>query len=133
GRIEHFKLTDLVVLASVVGAQFGNGGGGEVENAVPRLALHERFGPQRGERVWESFRAQNDPESISTLHDGRSFPYGGTPEHPRGVALPDPGSVTEQRLVFDERGSAQQRAADTTPSRRPATAPARDLTPGEAA
>ncbi|RRO15724.1 penicillin acylase family protein [Saccharopolyspora rhizosphaerae] len=108
GRIEPFKLTDLVVLASLVGAQFGGGGGGEVQNAVARMALHEHFGPERGEQVWASFRAENDPEAISTVHDGRSFPYGTTPQNPSGEAVPDPGSVEDQQLVFDPTGSANQ-------------------------
>ncbi|MEB3365825.1 penicillin acylase family protein [Saccharopolyspora mangrovi] len=108
GRIEPFELTDLVVLASLVGAQFGGGGGGEVQNAVARMSLHERFGPERGEQIWHSFRAENDPEAISTVHDGRTFPYGGAPANPEGVALPDPGSVEDQQLVFDPTGSATQ-------------------------
>ncbi|MER7076785.1 Acyl-homoserine lactone (AHL) acylase PvdQ [Saccharopolyspora kobensis] len=110
GRIEPFELTDLAVLASLVGAQFGGGGGNEVQNAIARMSLHERFGPERGEEIWAAFRAENDPEAISTLHDGQSFPYGVAPENPEGVVLPDPGSVIEQQLVFDPTGSAAQPA-----------------------
>ncbi|MER7015247.1 penicillin acylase family protein [Saccharopolyspora sp. NPDC000359] len=122
GRIEPFELTDLVVLASLVGAQFGGGGGNEVQNAVARMALHERFGPERGEEVWKAFRAENDPEATSTIHDGRSFPYGVAPQDPEGVVLPDPGSVVAQQLVFDPTGSAAQPAAGTArpESRNPA-------------
>ncbi|CAM00562.1 penicillin amidase [Saccharopolyspora erythraea NRRL 2338] len=115
GEIEPFRPTDLVVLASLVGAQFGGGGGNEVQNAVARMALHERFGPQRGEEVWRAFRAENDPEAISTVHDGRSFPYAVSPENPQGAATPDPGSVTAQQLVFDETGSATRDEPDTQP------------------
>ncbi|WP_406692488.1 penicillin acylase family protein [Saccharopolyspora sp. ID03-671] len=116
GTIAPFELTDLVVLASLVGAQFGGGGGGEVQNAVARMSLHERFGPERGEQIWAAFRAENDPEAISTIHDGRSFPYGNAPANPTGVAMPDPGSVREQQLVFDPTGSAAE--PDEPPSRR---------------
>ncbi|GAA2347343.1 penicillin acylase family protein [Saccharopolyspora halophila] len=112
GEIEPFELTDLVVLASLVGAQFGGGGGGEVQNAIARMSLHERFGVQRGERIWQAFRAENDPEAISTIHDGQSFPYGNSPENPKGVAMPDPGSVRPQQLVFDRTGSAAEPADD---------------------
>ncbi|MCI2423711.1 penicillin acylase family protein [Saccharopolyspora sp. K220] len=125
GRIEPFKLTDLVVLASLVGAQFGGGGGNEVQNAVARMALHERFGPQRGEQIWSAFRAEDDPEAISTIHDGQSFRYGGAPEDPQGVVVPDPGSVTAQQLVFDPTGSAAEPAEPDTQAEsgnpRPAT------------
>ncbi|MER5392721.1 penicillin acylase family protein [Saccharopolyspora sp. NPDC002686] len=114
GRIEPFELTDLVALASLVGAQFGGGGGNEVQNAVARMSLHERFGPERGEEIWAAFRAENDPEAITTVHDGRTFPYGGAPENPAGVVLPDPGSVVEQPLVFDPTGSAAQTSEPAT-------------------
>jgi len=106
GTIEPFKLTDLVVLASVVGAQFGAGGGGEVQNAVAKLALQEKYGLAQGEKVWEGIRAADDPEAVKTLHDGQKFPYGTTPANPQGQALPDKGSVTNQPLVFDPTGSA---------------------------
>ncbi|WP_245900680.1 penicillin acylase family protein [Prauserella shujinwangii] len=107
GEIEPFRLTDLVVIASVIGAQFGAGGGGEVEAAIAKLAIQERYGLERGEEIWRSMREEDDPETVRTLHDGQSFPYGKAPADPQGVAMPDPGSVTRQRLVFDPEGSAE--------------------------
>ncbi|MEV6898032.1 penicillin acylase family protein [Amycolatopsis sp. NPDC051372] len=106
GTIEPFKLTDLVVLASVVGAQFGAGGGGEVQNAIAKLALQEKYGVAKGEQVWQSLRSADDPEAVKTLHDGQTFDYGMTPADPQGLALPDKGSVTPQQLVYDQSGSA---------------------------
>ncbi|SFP87471.1 Penicillin amidase [Amycolatopsis arida] len=117
GRIDPFTLTDLVVLASVVGAQFGGGGGGEVRAAIAKLAVQERYGLARGEEVWRSLRAEDDPEAVRTLHDGQRFPYGRTPANARGRAMPEPGSVTPQQLVFDRTGSA---AGSAAPERVPA-------------
>ncbi|MGV9889879.1 penicillin acylase family protein [Streptomyces sp. NPDC003395] len=114
GTIEHFKVTDLVALASVVGALFGSGGGGEVNNALSLLAAQQKYGVAEGTKVWESFRERNDPEAVLTLHDGQRFPYATRPDDPRGEALPDPGSVTEEPLVFDRTGSAATAAANTT-------------------
>lgn len=111
GEIEPFRLTDLVVLAALVGAQFGGGGGGEVDNAVARMHLQERFGPERGDRVWRTFQAQDHPGATTTVHDA-SFPYGQSPENPEGTALPDPGSVIEQDITFDERGTAAETDAE---------------------
>ncbi|WP_243789664.1 penicillin acylase family protein [Saccharopolyspora gloriosae] len=122
GEIEPFKLADLVVLASLVGAQFGGGGGNEVQQAVARMSLHERFGPERGEQVWRTFRAENDPESIPTVHNG-SFPYAVSPENPKGAAMPDPGSVTEQQLVFDPTGSAADPEQSPQQRQTPVTKP----------
>lgn len=111
GTIDHFKITDLVALASVIGALFGSGGGGEVDNAISLLAAQERYGVEQGTAVWESFRERNDPEAVMTLHDGKSFPYAVRPEDPQGQALPDPGSVVEEPLVHDRTGSAAGTAA----------------------
>ncbi|MFJ6000049.1 penicillin acylase family protein [Streptomyces sp. NPDC092370] len=105
GTIEHFKMTDLVALASVIGTLFGSGGGGEVNNALSLLAAQEKYGVTEGTKVWESFRMRNDPEAVLTQHDG-SFPYGGKPDRAQGTALPDTGSVTAEPLVYDRTGSA---------------------------
>ncbi|QJS12803.1 penicillin acylase family protein [Streptomyces argyrophyllae] len=114
GTIEHFKVTDLVALASVIGSLFGSGGGGEVDNAVSLLAAQAKYGVEEGTRVWESFRERNDPEAVLTLHDGQSFPYGAKPADARGEALPDAGSVTREPLVYDRTGSASTAAATGT-------------------
>ncbi|WP_424187118.1 penicillin acylase family protein [Actinokineospora sp. G85] len=113
GRIEPFKLTDLAVIASLIGSQFGGGGGGEVQAAIAKLAIQERYGVVEGEKVWESFRGEDDPEHIQTIHNGQSFPYAKAPDNPQGQAMPDEGSVTSQPLVFDrtETKTAQQPAA----------------------
>ncbi|MEU2879124.1 penicillin acylase family protein [Streptomyces sp. NPDC007070] len=111
GAIDHFKVTDLVALASVVGSLFGSGGGGEVNNALSLLAAQAKYGVEEGTKVWESFRERNDPEAVLTLHDGQSFPYAAKPANPKGQALPDAGSVTDEPLVYDRTGSAATGAA----------------------
>ncbi|MFG2312525.1 penicillin acylase family protein [Streptomyces sp. NPDC048566] len=111
GTIDHFKLTDLVALASVIGSLFGSGGGGEVNNALSLLAAQSRYGVAEGTEVWESFRERNDPEAALTVHNGESFPYGGKPATAQGQALPDPGSVTPEPLVYDRTGSAATASA----------------------
>ncbi|MDG9718091.1 penicillin acylase family protein [Streptomyces sp. DH24] len=113
GTIEHFRATDLVALASVIGSLFGSGGGGEVGNALSLLAAQDKYGVVEGTKVWESFRERNDPEAVLTVHDG-SFPYGQKPADPRGAALPDAGSVTPEPLVYDRTGSAATASATGT-------------------
>ncbi|MFE0475512.1 penicillin acylase family protein [Streptomyces sp. NPDC058947] len=105
GKIEHFEITDLVALASVIGALFGSGGGGEVNNAISLLAAQEKYGVAEGTRVWESFRMRDDPEAVLTQQTG-SFPYATRPDAPQGTALPDAGSVRAEPLVYDRTGSA---------------------------
>ncbi|WP_369184694.1 penicillin acylase family protein [Streptomyces sp. Y1] len=106
GSIEPFKLTDLVALASVVGALFGAGGGGELASAQVKSAAEAAYGKDAGDALWKSLREADDPEAVRTLHDGQQFPYGTVPDHPQGEAVPDPGSVVPERLVYDATGSA---------------------------
>ncbi|GAA2197559.1 penicillin acylase family protein [Streptomyces bangladeshensis] len=114
GTIEHFRITDLVALASVIGSLFGSGGGGEVNNALSLLAAQARYGVEEGTKVWESFRERNDPEAVLTVHNGERFPYGTKPADPQGEALPDTGSVTTEPLVYDRTGSAATATAEST-------------------
>ncbi|MDQ0778302.1 acyl-homoserine lactone acylase PvdQ [Streptomyces aurantiacus] len=114
GTIEHFKETDLVALASVIGALFGSGGGGEVDNAVSLLAAQSKYGVAEGTKVWESFRERNDPEAALTVHNGESFPYATKPADPQGEALPTAGTVTQEPLVYDRTGSAATSTATGT-------------------
>ncbi|WAZ20643.1 penicillin acylase family protein [Streptomyces cinnabarinus] len=113
GTIAHFKPTDLVALASVIGALFGSGGGGEVNNAISLIAAQERYGVAAGTEVWESFRMRNDPEAVVTVRD-ESFPYAEKPADPQGTALPDDGSVSGEPLVYDRTGSAAGETAAAT-------------------
>ncbi len=83
-RSSTFKLTDLVALASVVGALFGSGGGGEVRQRALAARRPAKYGVEEGTKVWESFRERNDPEAVLTVHDGESFPYAGKPAEPAG-------------------------------------------------
>ncbi|MFJ9864840.1 penicillin acylase family protein [Streptomyces sp. NPDC101165] len=111
GTIDHFKITDLVALGSVVGSLFGSGGGGEVDNALSLIAAQSKYGVAEGTKVWESFRERNDAEAVLTVHNGESFPYASKPDDPQGEALPDPGSVTQEPLVYDRTGSAATASA----------------------
>lgn len=122
GTIDHFKLTDLVALAAVIGALFGSGGGGEVNNALSLMAAQEQYGTTEGTKVWESFRERNDAEATLTVHNGESFPYATKPATAVGEALPDSGTVTEEPLVYDRTGSAATASASTASATAAATA-----------
>ncbi|MGW6022869.1 penicillin acylase family protein [Streptomyces sp. NPDC055099] len=125
GEIEPFKITDMIALASVVGGLFGNGGGGEVEAALSLLKSQEKYGVEKGTKVWESFRARNDPEAVQTIHDGTSFPYAGKPENARGTAMPDAGSVEREQLVYDREGGAKSASVGKAAPKDPVKAPKR--------
>jgi acyl-homoserine lactone acylase PvdQ len=88
----QWTVDDVISTASLVAGIFGKGGGGELSNALMLQAAQKRFGDKQGRKVYSDFLSANDPEAPTTVH-GKSFPYGQPPKHPRGVAMPDPGTV----------------------------------------
>jgi acyl-homoserine lactone acylase PvdQ len=91
---QHFTITDVIAEASLIGGIFGKGGGAEVKSALLVRALEKRFGKVKARRAWADFRSKNDPEAPTTILK-RRFPYETPPAFSkRGLALPDPGSVT---------------------------------------
>ncbi len=111
GGPEPFGITDVVAISGVVGGLFGGGGGAEMRSALVRLEAQARFGQTVGDQVWRAFREQNDPETVLTLHNGQSFPYGQTPASPSGVVLPDRGTANPVPVVFNRTGSAGSSSA----------------------
>jgi acyl-homoserine lactone acylase PvdQ len=116
GGPEQFLLTDLIAIAGVVGGLFGGGGGHEMQSALVRLAARARYGAVEGDRVWTAFRSENDPETVLTLHNGQSFPYGSASPDAASVVLPDAGSVRPEPVVTGQTGSASAGAAAGGPS-----------------
>ena len=105
---DDWKGTDVVATADVVGAIFGAGGGQEVKSALALEAARKRFGKRKGFRVWHDFRSAEDPEAPTTVK--KRFPYQARPKHPRGTALPDPGSIRDLRTA-DPSTTKSQAAA----------------------
>jgi hypothetical protein len=89
-----WKATDSVAVATLVGAIFGAGGGAELPSAIALERARARFGRKAGTRAWRDFRSANDPEAPTTVHR-RAFTYEPRPRRPKGVALPDPGSLKD--------------------------------------
>src|SRR5947207_7914635 len=123
GGPQPFAPTDLIAIAGVVGGLFGGGGGAEMQSALVRVAARAKYGTTEGDRVWAAFRTQNDPETVLTLHNGQSFPYGQAAPDSPSVVLPDAGTAAVEPVVYDPSGSA----AGSSP---PAGAPAPGLLPG---
>ncbi|MFI5495897.1 penicillin acylase family protein [Actinoplanes sp. NPDC051859] len=111
GGPEPFKLTDLVAVAGVIGGLFGGGGGGEMQSALVRIAARAKYGDVAGDAVWTAFRTQNDPETVTTVHNGQTFPYTQDNRNAPGVAMPDAGTVKGEPLVYDPTGSATSKKA----------------------
>ncbi|WP_085067147.1 penicillin acylase family protein [Catenuloplanes japonicus] len=105
GGPEPFVVNDLIAVAGVIGGLFGGGGGFEMQSALVRIAARATYGTTAGDAVWQQFRSANDPETVLTLHNGQSFPYGAGNPDAAGVAMPDPNPVPAP-LVHDQTGAA---------------------------
>jgi acyl-homoserine lactone acylase PvdQ len=106
GGPEPFQMTDVIAVAGVVGGLFGGGGGGEMRSALVRIEARAKYGATVGDQVWAAFREQNDTESVTTLHNGQSYPYGGASPDAPGVAMPDRGSTAPEPIVYNPTGSS---------------------------
>lgn len=99
-QVRDWRQTDVIATASLVGGIFGRGGGASVQAAEVYTALRRKFGTDRARAIWRGFRSKNDPQAPVTTR--RKFPYmTGDAFAPRGLALPDPGSVTDAPVVTD--------------------------------
>jgi acyl-homoserine lactone acylase PvdQ len=102
--MELWKPTDVVAVASLIGALFGAGGGNELGSAETMQAFEARFGRKAGRKAWLGFRAKNDPEAPTTI--SKRFPYETrSPFAKRGLALPAPGSVRPTPTAFASSGA----------------------------
>jgi acyl-homoserine lactone acylase PvdQ len=99
-------------VASLIGAQLGNGGGDEMSQLQRLMADIDRFGPVKGLQIWQDFRSVDDPEAPLTATAKKGFPYGMVPKKPLGgVAIPDRGSL---KFVSTVAGEADKPAARAT-------------------
>jgi acyl-homoserine lactone acylase PvdQ len=118
--IQPFTPEDLIAVADVIGALFGNGGGEQLQSALVQQAAEAQYGTAEGDEVWTALREQNDPEATLTLHDGQTFPYGeATGEN--GLAMPDPGSVQAVNIVRNATGTGVT-STSTSDAAKPGTA-----------
>ena len=104
--------SDTIAIASLIGAQLGTGGGGELDQAKLLSLAQGRFGATLGARVTADLRSANDPEAPLSIR-GRSFPYDLPPANPApgALALPDPGSLEMSPVASAQSGSATASAA----------------------
>lgn len=116
GGPQPFTVTDVVAISGVVGGLFGGGGGGEMLSALVRVEAQAKYGVTVGDQVWRAFREQNDPESVLTLHNGQSFPYGQAPANATGVVLPDRGTTVGVPVVYNRSGTAGVSAEAVQPA-----------------
>jgi acyl-homoserine lactone acylase PvdQ len=100
-----WKVTDVIATASLIGGIFGKGGGRELDSALTLQSFQKRLGKVNGRRAWSGFRAKDDPEAPTTV--SKRFPYEtGSAFLTKGLALPDPGSVSLTPVAPPVAGSS---------------------------
>jgi acyl-homoserine lactone acylase PvdQ len=109
----HWTGTDVIAEASLIGGIFGKGGGAELRSAMTLQAFQGRFGDAAGRAAWSDFRSKDDPEAPTTV--SKRFPYEtNSPFSPRGLAIPDAGSVTFAPVAPPVPGSSSSTSAART-------------------
>jgi acyl-homoserine lactone acylase PvdQ len=98
---QPWKVTDVVATGALVSGIFGKGGGDELQAATALEDAKKVLGKKKGALVWKDFRSADDPEANRTVHK-QVFPYRTPPKgKPRGLAMPDQGSVKSVPIVSD--------------------------------
>lgn len=111
-KLEPFKVTDVIAIASLVGGIFGKGGGNELNSALTMQSFVERMGKKAGRKAWLGFRAKNDPEAPTTI--AKKFPYETRSAFAsKGLALPDKNTV---RFTSATAGATASTASDNPES-----------------
>ena len=106
----HWTATDVIAEASLIGGIFGKGGGNELRSALTLQAFQKQFGDAAGKAAWSDFREKNDPEAPTTL--AAHFPYEtNSPFSPRGLAMPDAGSIAFAPVAPPPGGAAASTSA----------------------
>ena len=109
---DPWTVTDTIAIASLIGAQLGTGGGGELDQAKLLALAQTRFGSSLGFSVMQALRSAEDPEAPLSIK-GASFPYDQEPATPAAgsVALPDAGSLAFSPVGVNRTGTATQASA----------------------
>ncbi|MGE4425456.1 MAG: penicillin acylase family protein [Solirubrobacteraceae bacterium] len=71
GGPEPFVPADVIAIATIVGSQFGAGGGSEAETLGVLESLQHRIGTADGLRLWRQLMAFDDPDAPTTIRPGR--------------------------------------------------------------
>jgi acyl-homoserine lactone acylase PvdQ len=111
----QWKVSDVIAIASLVAGIFGKGGGDELALARSLEAARQRFGAAAGKKVWADFASFNDPEAPTTVH-GQSFSYGQPPANPRGLALPDTGTLQSESVAESQSAGSNASGGGELPA-----------------
>ena len=105
---DDWQVTDVIATATLVGAIFGKGGGGELGTALAYQAPRKRFGRKSGPQVWQRPARGRGPRSARRPCEGSA-----SPTRPRRRSCARAAS----RCPTAARSAAQARDLDGTGER----------------
>jgi hypothetical protein len=84
----EWKGTDIVATATLVQAIFATGGGNEVASALLYQSLVNRYGQERGAKIWSDLRSQNDPGAQVSIKTPFNYEQVPSSVDPSSLAMP---------------------------------------------
>lgn len=120
---EPFKPTDVVSIATIVGSQFGAGGGAESDTASVLEALQQKLGTGDGLRLWRQLLAFDDPDAPTTIQPGADATRKkACAERPADLKPAKTAKGRRQRARRCPKGADTKRSATWFPYQRPVSA-----------
>src|SRR2546425_4148893 len=84
----EWKGTDIVATATLIQAIFATGGGNETGSALLYQSLVNRYGQEKGSKIWSDLRSQNDPGAQVSIKTPFSYEQVPSSVDPNSLAMP---------------------------------------------
>jgi acyl-homoserine lactone acylase PvdQ len=84
----EWKGTDIVATATLVQAIFATGGGNETGSALLYRSLVNRYGQEKGAKIWNDLRSQNDPGAQVSIKTPFNYEQVPSSVNPNSLAMP---------------------------------------------
>ena len=84
----EWRGTDIVATATLVQAIFATGGGNETASALLYQSLVNRYGQERGAKIWSDLRSQNDPGAQVSIKTPFNYEQLPSSVDPNSLAMP---------------------------------------------
>lgn len=104
----QFDRADIYAFNAIKAQFLGQGGGGEVPNALFLDAARDRFGARRGSAVYQDLRQRNDPETSTTTQRRARYQTRVSARRPKGLVRLEQGSfkASDVELPGDDAAAA---------------------------
>jgi len=122
----EWKGTDIVATATLVQAIFATGGGNETGSALLYQSLVNRYGQEKGSKIWSDLRSQNDPGAQVSIKTPFNYEQVPSSLDPNSLAMPTAPHSDAYALGHED---CQPTIMGTLPAQFSAAGVTVDLTP----